>query len=125
MTFATAQPSQPVAVAEDSKLFRPARLTFGAYYPVIDRVPSRLLPDHLRYGGYPFIAIFHKETGNAVFPFVRWMGEKRPPRKGEFFISGANPSGYYAANDLTAEHAIGELCFAEKRTVTLYTFVHE
>ncbi len=32
--------------------------------------------------------------------FFRWSGEKRSPKKGEFFLSGAIPEVYRAPNDL-------------------------
>jgi|GEM_PF-4456496 len=112
-----------MVLTEDSRLFRPAKLVLGAVFPAADRVPSRLLPDHLHYGPYPHVHISHREDGRVVRSFVRWMGEQRPPRKDEWFISGADPNGYLALNDLDTSYPIGELCFAEARTTTIYTFV--
>ncbi|GAA3751219.1 hypothetical protein [Micromonospora maritima] len=49
---------------------------------------------------------------------VKATGEKRPPRKGEWYLSGATIEGYRAPNDLTQEHQIGEL--VEGETVTIW-----
>ena len=40
---------------------------------------------------------------------VESTGEYRPPRKGEWYISGAIPEGYKTENDLTVKHQIGRL----------------
>lgn len=40
---------------------------------------------------------------------IQATGEFRPPKKGEWYISGAIPAGYYAPNDLNASHYIGQL----------------
>lgn len=37
--------------------------------------------------------------------FIR-TGERRPPKKGEWYISGAIPKAYKAPNDLTHNHVI-------------------
>lgn len=36
-------------------------------------------------------------------------GEKRPPKKGEWFLSGAIVEAYYAPNDLTTPYHIARL----------------
>jgi len=36
-------------------------------------------------------------------------GERRAPRKGEWFISGAIPEAYYAVNDLSQVYPIAKL----------------
>ena len=125
MTFTGTTHSRPIALTRDSKFFRPSRLIIGAVFPVVDRVPSQLLPEHLHYSGYPYLFISRREGGQHVKPFVRWMGEKRPPRKDEFYISGSDPSGYLAINDIDTPYCIGKLCFAEERTTTMYTCVYE
>ena len=38
---------------------------------------------------------------------VRYTGEKRCPKKGEWYISGAIPEGYLAPNDLSDPYHIG------------------
>lgn len=40
---------------------------------------------------------------------VKPIGEFRPPRKGEWYLSGAKPEGYVALNDLSTSYHIGEL----------------
>ena len=37
---------------------------------------------------------------------VVYTGERRAPKKGEFFISGAVPTAYKAENDMSAVHCI-------------------
>jgi len=37
---------------------------------------------------------------------VQWTGEKRCPRKGEWFLSGAIIEGYKATNDLSTVYHI-------------------
>lgn len=41
--------------------------------------------------------------------FVVLTGEKRPPMKGEWYVSGAIPAGYLALNDLTQVYYIARL----------------
>jgi hypothetical protein len=38
-----------------------------------------------------------------------YTGEKRPPRKGEWYLSGADVHAYRAPNDLTAAYCIARL----------------
>lgn len=38
-----------------------------------------------------------------------WTGEKRPPKRGEWFLSGAIVEAYKAPNDLTHPHLIAVL----------------
>lgn len=46
------------------------------------------------------------------------IGEFRPPKKGEWFLSGAIPQAYYAPNNLTTSYQILELVIVETKTVT-------
>lgn len=39
-----------------------------------------------------------RETHKKRF---KWNGEKRPPRKGEWFLSGSRIEAYYSPNDMT------------------------
>lgn len=41
-------------------------------------------------------------------------GEKRPPRKGEYYLSGAIVAAYRAENDLSTEYYIAELISKEE-----------
>jgi hypothetical protein len=106
------------AITSDSKLFCPPRLLIGAYYPVRDVVPSRLLPPGVVRHDFRWQ---REDTGEQLRPFVRWMGEKRAPIAGEFFISGAIPEGYYTHHDYKTEYAIGELVFVSRRTIEILT----
>jgi len=38
-----------------------------------------------------------------------WTGEKRPPRKGEWYLSGSKIEAYRAPNDLSTEYHIARL----------------
>jgi hypothetical protein len=47
-----------------------------------------------------------------------WTGERRPPRKGEWYLSGAIIGAYMAPNDLSSPHAIATLTYSVKPTLT-------
>lgn len=53
---------------------------------------------------YPIAEEDRQHAGTATK--VRATGEIRPPRKGEWFLSGAIVEGYYTHNDLTSEYPI-------------------
>ena len=72
------------------------KLTRTGYYPVVDFVP-----------GFERTFVHGTICGKGIAG--RWTGEKRPPRKGEYYISGAIPQVYRAPNDLRQEHAIARL----------------
>ena len=42
-----------------------------------------------------------------------WTGEKRPPRKGEWYLSGATIHAYHAPNDLSTPYHIAKLVLTE------------
>ena len=44
-------------------------------------------------------------------------GERRAPRKGEWFLSGAIPAVYLAANDLSMTYTICRLIVVKRRTI--------
>jgi len=46
-----------------------------------------------------------------------WTGEKRPPRKGEWYLSGAIIAAYRAPNDLSSEYHIARLVVTETREI--------
>ena len=46
-----------------------------------------------------------------------YSGHRRPPRKGEWYLSGARVAAYRAPNDLSSEYHIATLVVVEK-TVT-------
>lgn len=41
-------------------------------------------------------------------PRYRWTGEKRPPKAGEYYLSGAIIAAYRALNDLSDPYHIAE-----------------
>ena len=47
-----------------------------------------------------------------------WTGEKRPPKAGEWYLSGAVIEAYRAPNDLTDDYHIARLVKVETKTVT-------
>lgn len=54
-----------------------------------------------------------------------WTGEKRPPKKGEWYLSGAIIDAYRAPNDLGTPHCIARLVKVEKQTVQVITELEE
>jgi hypothetical protein len=52
-------------------------------------------------------------------------GEYREPKKGEWFLSGAIPEGYRAANDLPSKYHICRLVRVETKHVIVETIVAE
>jgi hypothetical protein len=49
---------------------------------------------------------------------AQWTGEKRCPRKGEWYLSGAIIGAYRAPNDLSQTFHIARLAVTETRTTT-------
>ena len=49
---------------------------------------------------------------------ARYAGEKRPPKKGEWYLSGAVVTAYRAPNDLSTEYHIAKLVVVETKTTT-------
>ncbi len=47
-----------------------------------------------------------------------WTGEKRCPKKGEWYLSGAIVEAYRAPNDLSSQFHIAKLVKTETKTVT-------
>jgi len=58
-----------------------------------------------------------KEGDNWADVRAVWTGEKRPPLKGEWYLSGASINAYRAPNDLTMTFHIARLVKTRKRTV--------
>lgn len=58
---------------------------------------------------------------NWGFPVLRFQvestGEFRPPKKNEWYISGATPEGYKAPNNLTTAFHIGRLVEIKTETI--------
>ena len=71
------------------------------------------------------------ELGDPFGPISRPMrkfralntGVKRPPRKGEWYLSGAIIQAYRAPNDLSTEFYIAEIVEVEIKTETTTTIV--
>lgn len=59
-----------------------------------------------------------REHGPNVNVKARWTGEKRPPRKGEYFLSGACVQAWEAYTDMNVPYHIAELVVVESRTTT-------
>ncbi len=49
---------------------------------------------------------------------AKWTGEKRCPKKGEWYLSGAIVEAYRAPNDLTTPYHIAKLILTETKTIT-------
>lgn len=85
-----------------------AKLSRTAVYPLVDRIY--------------FTAQQEKELrAKGLYPekvAAQWDGHPaRPPRKGEWFLSGAMIGAYRAGQDLTASYHIARLVTVETRTV--------
>lgn len=48
----------------------------------------------------------YRSAGMFNRKWYRYSGQKRCPKKGEYFLSGAIPEVYLATNDLTTEYHI-------------------
>ena len=55
--------------------------------------------------------------GKRVKLMAKKTGETRPPHKGEWFISGAEPEAYYAPDLLAYEYPIAVLVPVRSRTI--------
>lgn len=60
---------------------------------------------------------------NIFWVMASRTGKKRPPKKGEWYISGATPEAYRAPNDLTDSFYIVELRVITERVQTKYADV--
>lgn len=54
---------------------------------------------------------------------AQMTGESRPPKKGEWYISGALPVAYRAPNDLSTDYLIATLSQVKKTTTISYSMV--
>lgn len=57
--------------------------------------------------------------------WFKWNGEKRPPKKGEFFISGAIPEVYQAPNDLSYEYHIAVPVATPQKKIVVDGFTYQ
>jgi len=58
----------------------------------------------------------HINENTVEKTMVQWQGERRSPRKGEWYISGAIPVAYLAPNDFSTPYLIGVLVKARFTT---------
>lgn len=82
-------------------------------YPIVDRQPlMQLLQAN---GAAP------RENWRATSDYkARWTGENRPPRKGEWYLSGSYIECYQARQDFTSHYPIAEICEVEEvKTLTV------
>lgn len=64
---------------------------------------------------YPFSAEYRYRPSLSGMAVV-WTGERRAPRKGEWFLSGAIIEAYAAHDDLTQVYPIARLVVARRRS---------
>lgn len=82
------------------------------YYPVADRVPLAQQKEmDVKTLYLPSVGITSKQV------MAKPTGEKRPPRKGEWFLSGALVEAYYAPNDLSTSYYIAKLVRVKRVTI--------
>lgn len=65
--------------------------------------------------------------GSGALPVRQWFTtalEFRPPRKGEFYISGAIPEVYRALNDLSTAYHIALPCATPPARIVVDGFVY-
>lgn len=87
----------------------------NSLYPVMDRVPYEQREKlGLSRGGYP-LATTNLPCQNV---HAQYTGEKRCPKKGEWYLSGSIVEAYLAPNDLSTEFHIAKLVKTETKTVT-------
>lgn len=67
-------------------------------------------------GQKPIARIVPKRPTGTQAEWYQWDGQpKRRPKEGECYLSGAIPTVYYAAQDLTSEYFIMVLCEEQQR----------
>jgi hypothetical protein len=101
-----------------------APLKRGGYYPIYagdygfcSELPRNLqVPHGLVYD--PATRLIHTTDGKKVSVFAQYRGEKRPPRKGEFYLSGAFIEAYRAPNNLSTPYHIAHLVYVVQETIT-------
>jgi len=92
-------------------------------YPVMDRVPyaQRKELGLVDGDGAPLTSL----AMPARNVHAKWTGEKRCPKKGEWYLSGSYVEAYLAPNDLTTEYHIAVLVKTKTETVTTTTEVKD
>jgi hypothetical protein len=69
--------------------------------------------DRKQFGGAAFTWA-QRGQNEGIFLRAVMSGEQRPPRKGEWYISGAIPEAYRAANDLSSAFQIASLVVVQR-----------
>lgn len=95
------------------------------YYKVIDRIPK---DDRERLGLSDKINFF-RDLGESSLVvgskrtrcYAIWTGEKRCPKAGEWYLSGAVCEAYRAAEDMNSEYYIARLVKVEEEGVLVRT----
>jgi hypothetical protein len=93
------------------------------FYPVADRLEradreALGLTNQETRGPLPSVGQPATVTGQNRDVKAVYAGEKRPPRAGEWYLSGARPAAYRAPNDLSSAYHIARLVLTETETVT-------
>lgn len=76
-----------------ARYIQPDKLDPNTFYPLGDRHPLQRE---------------HRSNVKAI-----WSGEKRKPKKDEWFLSGAIPHAYQAPNDLSTVYHIAKIVLTE------------
>jgi hypothetical protein len=97
------------------------RPTKRVCYPLGDPVPPSVLHS-LRLRGFTDpLKMTELEGGDGISIMARATGVKRPPRQGEWYISGAWATAYLAPNALPTAYHIAELVVVNTRTIRRQT----
>lgn len=80
--------------------------------------PSKVSRDDLYHLAEFYPGMSAGEQGNLR---AQWTGEKRPPRKGEWFLSGAIVEAYRSYNDLDTPYHIARIVRVKVEVVTTIT----
>lgn len=86
---------------------RTERLQRDKFYPLADRHPAQKIG--------PMTSIGYLPMQNIA---AKWNGEKRCPKKGEWYLSGARIAAYRAPNDLSSEYHIANIYQIETKRIT-------
>jgi len=84
-------------------------------YPIVD-LPKREIRKKFGFKG-----IFMRSPTKEIRAVL--TGEKRAPKKGEWYLSGAIPAGYTAPNDFSTEYCILKLVLVETAVVETQTII--
>ncbi len=63
------------------------------------------------------VRMWGESSRDGRYVRAEYTGEKRPPRAGEWYLSGAIPTAYRAPSDLSSTYMILRLVAMERRTV--------